>query len=422
MSVSAELECGICLTLPLGEVHQCHEGHCYCVDCWDRLPDPRRCPECRQPVAQANRSRAAERAIAALEASCEHCNLATTRGAMAAHLRVCTQRPAACAAAAAGCSWAGVASEQTAHEAACPFAICQRMMAPLQAQNQQLQSECQELRARVAVVEPLQARCDGLQVQNQQLHRQVAALQPPPADRMRALEGDEEAGGRRRRQRVGPAPHLVGFQGVLSAALGASPPSAVGPAPHPTPHHAPPSDEELEAMGLAEVVAALRAHVAVAWVVERACLRIRVLCEPEGSELAAAEAGVIEAVVEAMQAHPHLAVLQEQGCAALGDVCYGNDAAGLARSQRAAEAGAIEAVVDAMRAHLQDGDVQEFGCCALLNMTFCSSLVFLDNEAGEARRLRASQAGGRAAAVAAMHAHPENGEVERFAEELLMQL
>jgi len=154
---------------------------------------------------------------------------------------------------------------------------------------------------------------------------------------------------------------LGGFQGVLSAALGASPPSAVGPAPHPTPHHAPPSDEELEAMGLAEVVAALRAHVAVAWVVERACLRIRVLCEPEGSELAAAEAGVIEAVVEAMQAHPHLAVLQEQGCAALGDVCYGNDAAGLARSQRAAEAGAIEAVVDAMRAHPQVAQVQEDG-------------------------------------------------------------
>jgi hypothetical protein len=221
------LECPICLALPEGEVHQCHGGHCYCADCWKRLEEPRRCPECRQPVPQANRNRAAERAIAALEASCEHCSEATTRGAMTAHLRVCPQRPNFCVAAAAGCRWAGLAAEQAAHEAACPFAICQRAVAPLQAQNQQLQvqctglqSECQELRALVA---PLQA-------QNQELR-----------GRVRALEGDEEEGGRRQRQRVGPAPH-----------------------------DAPPGDAAVAGMGLAEVVAALRAHVAVARVAQMA--------------------------------------------------------------------------------------------------------------------------------------------------------
>ena len=74
------------------------------------------------------------------------------------------------------------------------------MMAPLQAQNQQLQSENQrQLQARMAALEPLQE-------QNQQLHPQVAALQPL-AGRVRALEGDAEAGGRRQRQRVGAAPH-----------------------------------------------------------------------------------------------------------------------------------------------------------------------------------------------------------------------
>ena len=41
------LECPICLTLPEGEVHQCNEGHCYCVRCWNRLSEPRHCPECR---------------------------------------------------------------------------------------------------------------------------------------------------------------------------------------------------------------------------------------------------------------------------------------------------------------------------------------------------------------------------------------
>ena len=177
----AALECPVCLTLPEGQVHQCNEGHCYCADCWNRLEEPRRCPECRQSLPQANRNRAAERAIAALEASCEHCGEATTRGAMAAHLLACPQVPTVCAASAAGCGWAGVAAEQAAHEAACPFAICLRVVAPLQAQNQQLQARC----------DGLQACCDGLQAQNEQLQRQVAAL-PPLAGRVRALEGDEE--------------------------------------------------------------------------------------------------------------------------------------------------------------------------------------------------------------------------------------
>ena len=61
--------------------------------------------------------------------------------------------PCFCAAAAAGCGWAGVGEAQVAHEAACPFAICQRMMAPLL------------------------ARCDGLQAQNQQLQTQNQELQ-----------------------------------------------------------------------------------------------------------------------------------------------------------------------------------------------------------------------------------------------------
>ena len=166
------LECPVCLMLPEGEVHQCNEGHCCCVGCWKRL-DPRRCPECRQPLPQANRNRAAERAIAALEWSCEHCGEATTRGAKAAHLFACPQWPTTCAARDAGCDWAGVRVEQAAHESGCTFVICQRMMAPLQARNQQLQWEChglQELRARVEALEPLQA-------QNKQLQRQVAALQ-----------------------------------------------------------------------------------------------------------------------------------------------------------------------------------------------------------------------------------------------------
>ena len=447
------MQCPVCLTLPEGEVHQCHEGHCYCEDCWNRL-DPRRCPECRQPVPQANRNRAAERAIAALEASCEHCGEATTRGAMAAHLFACLQLPTACAAAAAGCGWAGVLAEQSGHEAACPFVICLRVVAPLQAQNQRLQVQCDGLQARVA---PLQAECQELKAQNQQLQSEsqelracVAPLQAVCQElraqnqelqnRVVALEGERdsdtdvseeeeeeeemevEEGERRQRQRVGGAPH------------------------------------EME---LAEAVAALRAHMAVARAAERACVRLAVLCMPEGSEQAAVEAGAIEAVVEAMRAHPQVAGVQEYGCSALACVTFGDDAAGGARSQRAANAEAIEAVVEALRWPWVN--VKRQGCCALSNfcgggdaaaparrqkaaaagaleevvaamrahpqMTIvqadgCRALVSIcrGGSGVRARRQRATQAGGRPVAVAAMQAHPGNDEVQRHGQEVLNYL
>ena len=370
-AMAEALECPVCLTLPEGEVHQCNEGHCYCAECWNRLEEPRRCPECRQPVPQANRNRAAERAIAALEWSCEHCGEATTRGAKAAHLAACPQVPTVCAASAAGCGWAGMMSEQAAHDSACPFAICQRMMAPLQA-------ECQELRARVAVIGPLQARCDGLQ-------RQVAALQPL-AGRVRALEGVEtEEGGRRQRQRVGPGPH-----------------------------DAPPSTAAVAEMGLAEAVTALRAHVAVARVAMAACLRLATLSRTNDGQQAAAEAGVIEAVSDGMRAHPQVALVQQYGCRALCNVCCGGgDAAGLARSQRAAEAGTIETVVDAMQAHPQEADVQEWGCKALVHVCYGNNAEAL------AHKRRASRAGGRTATAAAMQAHPRHSELQQFGQWLL---
>ena len=90
------------------------------------------------------------------------------------------------------------------------FPASLRMMAPLQAQNQQLQTQNQEL----------QTRYDGLQSKCQELHRQVAALQPL-AGRVRALEGvGTEEGGRRQRQRVGPAPHDAPPSDVAVAQLG----------------------------------------------------------------------------------------------------------------------------------------------------------------------------------------------------------
>ena len=352
------LECPVCFTLPAGEVHQCNKGHCYCIDCWHRL-DPRTCPECRQPLPQANRNRAAERAIAALDAACDHCGESTKRGAMAKHRRVCPQRPSFCTASAAGCGWAGVASEQAAHETACPFAICLRIVAPLQ-------SECKKLRARVTALE-------HLRVQNERLQRQVAALQPLSSRVVEDEEADEATGG-----------HQLGT----------------------TPQEPPPNDEAVADMRLTEAVAALKAHVLVARVAEKACLRIKELCEPAGSEQAAAEAGTIEAVVAAMQAHVHVVGVQVPGCRVLRNVCFGSDAAGLARSHRAAEAGAIEAVVAAMRAHSQVADVQVQGCSALISVRNAS------DAAGLARSERAAAAGALEVLVAALRAHSQAADVQ----------
>ena len=201
------LVCGVCLTLP--SVHQCNEGHCYCVKCWRAL-DPRHCPEHRQPIPDSCRNRDREATIAALKATCEHCAEVTTRGAVAAHQRACPQRPTACTGAYAGCGWSGVAAEREAHEAACKAAGCLRLMALLHQQNQQLQ-------AKVAVLKP----------QNQELRAQMTALEPL----VRALEGPEggaEEGGRRQRQRVGAAPH-----------------------------NAPPSSAAVEQMGVAEAMVAV---------------------------------------------------------------------------------------------------------------------------------------------------------------------
>ena len=329
------LDCPVCLTLPGGEVHQCHNGHCYCVECWGEFRAPRRCPECRQALPQLNRNRAQEERIAALPAQCDHCAEATTRGAKAAHELACPQRPANCFGAAAGCGWAGVAAGQQAHEAACPLAGCQRLMAPLQAlcaglqaDNQQLRQQVQavnqQLRQQVAALEPLQA-------QNEQLQQRVAALEPL-AGRVRALEGDAGEGGRRQRQRVGAAPH-----------------------------DAPPSNAAVKRMGVAAAVAALRTHVAVRRVAEEGCHRIACLCTDVGNRQPAVEAGALEAMVAALLAHPQVAAVQQWGCCALGNVCNGEDAAATARKQRAVLARAPDAVMVAMQLHQDNNAVQHCG-------------------------------------------------------------
>ena len=179
-------------------------------------------------------------------------------------------------------------------------------------------------------------------------------------------EEEEEEGGRRRRQRIGPAPH-----------------------------DAPPSDASMAVMGMAEATAALREHVTVARVAEVACLRLGNLAMGVGEFSEPLQRQGVTAVVEAMQAHPQVATVQNAGCFALDTLTKALSSAG---QQAAAETGAIEAALNAMQAHLQNMQVQMTGLYALKSL--CCGY--------EAAMLRAAEAGALQVAVAAMRSHPQD--------------
>ena len=176
-------------------------------------------------------------------------------------------------------------------------------MASLQAENQQLQSENKELRARVAALEPLQAQNEQLQSENHDLRARVAALEPLQAGE--AAPQPQAAAGlqpqaavllplaRRQRQRVGAAPRRMcpqqpagalaaGAQAAGAQAAGASAASASAPQTN----DGPPSSAAVRKMGVAA----------------DACRRIADLAE-EGDRQAALDAGALVAVQAASKAH-----------------------------------------------------------------------------------------------------------------------
>ena len=79
---------------------------------------------------------------------------------------------------------------------------------------------------------------------------------------------------------------------------------------------------------------------------------------------AAADAGVFEAVVAAMRSAPDVPRMQHQGCFLMQVMCtrseINGDLGAGARRDRAAQAGAIEAAVEAMRLYPQEEGVQEW--------------------------------------------------------------
>ena len=225
---------------------------------------------------------------------------------------------------------------------------------------------CDQITTRGAMAEHLRT-CQQRLATCTAAHEKTRPLaQQPLAGLVRALEGDEEEGGRRRRQRVGPAPH-----------------------------DAPPSDAMMAVMGMAEATAALMKYSAVARVAVAGCLRLHTLTNGVGKFSEPMERQGVEAVVEAMQAHPQVADVQKIGCATLIGLTKSLSTAG---RQAAAEAGAIGAALNAMQAHLQDRKAQMLGFGALTSL--CHGY--------DAAVLRAAEAGALYVTVAAMRAHPQD--------------
>ena len=310
--LAASLACPVCLELPAGEVHQCLEGHCYCVDCWRRL-QPRRCPECRDPIPLRNRSRDREARVAELPDVCVHCDQTTTRGAMAEHLRACQQRPTTCTAAAAALLQQQVAAKQ-----------------PLAGRVRTLNEEEEE----------------GGRRRRQRIG--PAPHDAPPSDANMAVMGMVEATAALRKHVTVARVVEVACRRLSALAKG------VGE-----------FSEPLQRQGVAAVVEAMQAHPQVASVQMMGCSALDHLTRAVSiaGRQAAAEVGAIEAAMNAMQAHLQDMLVQMLGLGALTSLCYGYDAAML----RAAEGGALRVAVAAMRAHPQAEGMQLTGSVALIH-------------------------------------------------------
>ena len=125
-------DCGICLSVPDEQVHQCRNGHLFCAGCLHThrssgQQNSNKCPQCRVALPdEPIRCLLAEQSIAAQPNACPHCNAAMTRGEIAGHVERCPRRPVTCSAAA--CTWHGTAAEREAHEQACAHVVCDRML------------------------------------------------------------------------------------------------------------------------------------------------------------------------------------------------------------------------------------------------------------------------------------------------------
>jgi len=154
---------------------------------------------------------------------------------------------------------------------------------------------------------------------------------------------------------------------------------------------------------------AMNIHAKSSSVQERAIVALgNICCGTDAAGLARKQlaAPCIYAIVAAMEEHPDVAAVQENGCATLGNIASNIDEEGLARKQTAYQAGAFAVIVAAMKRHQEVSMVQDYGCFAIGNLCRARGDATQVDEAAVARKRAAVEQGALDAVVNAMKSHP----------------
>ena len=156
---------------------------------------------------------------------------------------------------------------------------------------------------------------------------------------------------------------------------------------------------------LEHVVHSMRKHADDVRVNEKALRLLGYVCD--GEEQAAhrqgkaAEAGAIEATIEAMRKFMHVGSVQKAGCSALCNMCKSTGVSGITNKEKAAYAKVFEVLVMSMEHHRQDEDSLQRCCEALGLLCFGEDVVALSLKAA------AAAAGTLQEVVAAMERFPK---------------
>ena len=203
------------------------------------------------------------------------------------------------------------------------------------------------------------------------------------------------------------------------------------------------TQRELADQAASAVVQFMHLRVTEAALQQAACMTLYKLAFDDASRLEIADAGGVERIVHAMDAHPDSMTLQEEGCAALGNLGYGQSqnrarivacggasvvarAASNHRSSESVcwkacaalwtlaggepdegchaaigEAGGVAIVLQALRVHRKSEAVQEKGCGALANLAL-----------SDVQQAAILEGGGLSLAVSALRAFPRSPAVQ----------
>ena len=185
-----------------------------------------------------------------------------------------------------------------------------------------------------------------------------------------------------------------------------------------------------DAGAMQAIVSASKKHAGDAAVMEKAIGAIgNLCCGTDAAGLArkqlAADSGALEIIVAGMKAHASAAPLQENAAATIGNIASNVDDAGLTRKQQAADAGALETLVSALTAHKEDPNVCEFACFAIGNLVRARGDDPDSGAAtvrGQTRKEKAVELGVIPTVIAAMHAHMDAPRVQEYGSRAISNL